>query len=99
MRDLHTPETDQLFEAILQLKTVEECYDLFEDLCTVKELRDIAQRLEVAILLNDGNSYLSVAKKAEVSSVTISRVNRCLLYGTGGYRRAIERLRGEEKTK
>ena len=99
MRDLHTPETDQLFEAILQLKTVEECYDLFEDLCTVKELRDIAQRLEVAILLNDGNSYQSVAKKAEVSSVTISRVNRCLLYGTGGYRRAIERLRGEEKTK
>ena len=97
MRDLHTPEADRLFQAILQLKTVEECYDLFEDLCTVKELRDISQRLEVAILLSEGNSYQNVAKKAEVSSVTISRVNRCLLYGSGGYKRAIARLRGEEK--
>ena len=95
MRDLHTPETERLFKAILQLESVEECYDFFEDLCTVKELRDLSQRLEVAVVLSEGNSYQSVAKKAEVSSVTISRVNRCLLYGSGGYPRAIKRLRGE----
>ncbi len=97
VRDLHNPETDRLFEAILRLKNMDECYDFFEDLCTVKELRDLSQRLEVAVLLSEGNSYQSVAKKAEVSSVTISRVNRCLLYGSGGYRKAIEQMGGEEK--
>ena len=98
MRDLHNPETDRLFEAILQLKDKDECYAFFEDLCTVKELRDLSQRLEVAVLLSEGNSYQTVAKKAEVSSVTISRVNRCLLYGSGGYKQAIERMGEGEKT-
>lgn len=99
MHTLHTPETDRLFEAILKLKNTEECYDFFEDLCTVKELRDLSQRLEVAVLLSEGDSYQTIAQKTEVSSATIGRVNRCLRYGSGGYRRMIARLSGEEKDK
>ena len=91
-------QTDALAQAILSLRSEAECYAFFEDLCTVKELRDLSQRLEVAVLLSEGNSYQTVAKKAEVSSVTISRVNRCLLYGSGGYKQAIERMGEGEKT-
>ena len=93
MDALHTPATDRLFEALLRLSTVEECYALFEDLCTIREVRDLSQRFEVAEMLAAGKSYQEISQKTGASTATICRVNKCLLYGTGGYRAA---LRGEE---
>ena len=82
---------DKLYQVILELKSVEECYDFFEDLCTIKELKDLSQRLEVAFLLDRGMNYQQVAAETGVSSATICRVKKCLDYGSGGYRRAIDR--------
>lgn len=82
---IHSKETDNLFKAILSLENADECYKFFEDICTVKELLDISQRLEVAKMLKDGKSYQEVSKKTGASTATISRVNKCLLYGSGGY--------------
>ena len=76
---------DELFEAILKLKTLEDCHLFFEDVCTIKELEAISQRLEVASMLKDGKSYQEVSKLTGASTATISRVNKCLLYGSGGY--------------
>ena len=73
---------DALFDAILSLETREECYDFFEDLCTVKEISDMAQRLEAAKLLLDGSTYEQIVKTVEISTATISRINRCIQYGT-----------------
>ena len=84
---------DALFDAILSLETREECYDFFEDLCTVKEISDMAQRLEAAKLLLDGSTYEQIVKTVEISTATISRINRCIQYGTGGYRQTIEKVR------
>ena len=95
MSKLKNNETDRLFEAMLSLKSIDEFYDLFEDLCTVKEIRDMSQRLQVAELLSKGNSYQKVSEITSVSSATISRVKRCLDYGTGGYATVLKRL--EEK--
>ena len=81
----------RLYEVILALRTVEECYSFFEDLCTIKELKDLSQRLDVAFLLDKGLSYQQVAAETGVSSATICRVKKCLDYGSGGYRRAIDR--------
>ena len=92
MKSIHSKETDQLFQAILTLKNSEECYALFEDLCTVKELESMAQRLETAIQLKAGKSYQAIYEEAGVSTATISRVSRCLNYGQGGYQMVIERL-------
>ena len=89
MDALHSPATDRLFEAILRLSTLEECYDLFEDLCTIREVRDLTQRFEVAVMLGEGKSYQEIAGKTGASTATICRVNKCLMYGTGGYRAAI----------
>ena len=86
---------DKLFEAILSLKTTDECYRFFEDACTVKEILDIAQRFEVAKMLSDKKSYAVIAKETGMSTATISRVNRALMYGTGGYKLAMART--EEK--
>ena len=72
--------TDALFDAILTLETREECYHFFEDLCTVKELSDMAQRLQVAKFLLDGSTYEQIVKTAEISTATISRINRCIQY-------------------
>ena len=82
---------DKLFEAILSLKTTDECYRFFEDACTVKEILDIAQRFEVAKMLSDKKSYAVIAKETGMSTATISRVNRALMYGAGGYKLAMER--------
>lgn len=87
---------DRLYQVILHLQTVEECYDFFEDLCTIKELRDLSQRLDVAFLLDKGLSYQAVAAETGVSSATICRVKKCLDYGSGGYRRAIDRAAEED---
>lgn len=88
---------DALFDAILSLETREECYDFFEDLCTVKEISDMAQRLEAAKLLLDGSTYEQIVKTVEISTATISRINRCIQYGTGGYRQTIEKVRKKQQ--
>ena len=88
---------DALFDAILSLETREECYDFFEDLCTVKEISDMAQRLEAATLLLDGSTYEQIVKTVEISTATISRINRCIQYGTGGYRQTIEKVREKQQ--
>ena len=77
--------TDFLFQAILQLHTMEECYQFFQDLCTVAELRSMEQRFEVASLLDDGMIYNDILERTGASSATISRVNRSLAFGHGGY--------------
>ena len=89
MDALHTPATDRLFEALLRLSTVEECYALFEDLCTIREVRDLSQRFEGAEMLSEGRSYQEISQKTGASTATICRVNKCLLYGRGGYRAAL----------
>lgn len=82
---IRSAETDALFRAILSLQDEESCYRFFEDICTIKEIRDIAQRLEVARLLQAGDTVASIAQRTGASTTTVSRVNRCLQYGTGGY--------------
>ncbi len=91
MNPLHTEATDNLFRAILELKTIDECYDFFEDICTIKEVQDMSQRLEVAALLHEGQSYVQISAKTGASTATIGRVNKCLIYGSGGYRKALEK--------
>jgi len=83
---------DNMFEAILTLKNVEECYLFFEDLCTVKEILSISQRYEVAAMLRKKHTYLEIAEKTGASTATISRVNRSLIYGNDGYEMVFERL-------
>ncbi len=84
--------TDNLFRAVLSLTSLEECYQFFEDVCTIKEIQEIAQRLEVARLLKEGKPYNDVAKLTGASTATISRVNKCISYGSGGYQIVLERL-------
>ena len=83
---------DFLFEAILTLETVEDCYSFFEDLCTVTELKSMSQRIVVAKMLSDGRVYSDIVKETGASTATIGRVNKCLAYGSGGYKAAIEKL-------
>ena len=92
MSDFHNKSIDNLFKVISEIGTAEECCAFFEDLCTIKEIQDMAQRLETAILLNKGENYQNISAKVGVSSATISRVNRCLNYGSGGYKAAIEKI-------
>ena len=88
---------DQLYKAILQLKNEQECYDFFQDLCTVSELRSMEQRFEVASLLNDGMIYNEILERTGASSATISRVNRSLSYGTGAYEQVFARIKGKKE--
>ena len=83
---------DRLFQTFLNLQTIDECYAYFEDLCTIKELSDMSQRLDAAVLLAQGLSYQKIMEQVDISTATIGRVSRCLNYGTGGYRTAIEKL-------
>lgn len=87
-----------LYRALLTLKTPEECYAFFADLCTVSEQMAMEQRYEVAALLDEGRIYSDVLEKTGVSSATVSRVKRCLNYGSGGYRTVLDRMKdgGEE---
>ena len=89
---LSSPELDRLFAAVLALRTPEECYRFFEDLCTVGELHALAQRLEVAAMLRDGRTYEEIGARTGMSSATISRIKRFLTYGADGYRLVLERL-------
>ena len=97
MYKLHCESVDRLFKTILNLQTIEDCYAYFEDLCTIKEIQDMSQRLDTAILLSKGISYQKIAEQVEVSSATIGRVSKCLNYGTGGYQKAIEQLAAAEE--
>lgn len=78
-------QTDELFEAMLKLETVEDCYKFFVDLCTVAEIQSMSQRLDVARLLKENTTYNDIVEKTGASTATISRVKRCLVYGEGGY--------------
>ena len=91
MVDIHTDLTDKLMEAILTLKDEKEAYAFFDDLCTINELQDLAKRFEAAKLLEAGMNYQQISKKLSISTATISRVSRCLNYGTGGYKRMLEK--------
>ena len=95
--NLKSDATDKLFEAILGLKTVDDCYAFFEDLCTIKEIKDMSQRLEAADMLYNGSNYQTITDEVGLSTATISRVNKCLNYGAGGYKAALERLEKENK--
>lgn len=95
--NIHSESTDRLFRAILSLQSVEECYDFFEDICTITEIKDMTQRLDTAFLIDKGISYQKISEQIGVSTATISRVSRCLNYGEGGYRTVIDRMKEEEK--
>lgn len=91
-----TPEEEALFHAILSLETKEECAAFFEDVCTVKEVQDMAQRLWVARLLQSGETYSRIRDLTGASTATVSRVNRCLQYGSGGYERVLDRRKDSD---
>ena len=95
MSTLHNESTDRLFKVIMNLETLDECYDFFSDVCTVKEILDMSQRLDTAFLLESGASYQEITKEIGISTATIGRVSRCLNYGSGGYKRAIEKEKNE----
>jgi TrpR-related protein YerC/YecD len=90
---IRDPMADMLFRAVLQLHTVDECYRFFEDLCTVGEIKALAQRFAVARMLAQGLTYQEIADRTGASSATISRVGRFLTYGADGYTLVLERLR------
>ena len=92
-KKIQTQAVDQLFDAILSLQNKKECYDFFEDLCTVNELLSLSQRFEVASMLVEHKTYLEIAEKTGASTATISRVNRALNYGSDGYDLALGRIK------
>ncbi|NLW24248.1 MAG: hypothetical protein GXY91_03235 [Clostridia bacterium] len=96
---LKDPLIDKLFEAILLLENEEECYRFFEDICTVSELKSIAQRLEVAKMLAEDKTYTDIANETGASTATISRVKRCLNYGADGYKLILAKLNNKENEK
>jgi len=91
--------TDKLFEAILLLENVDECYCFFEDICTISEIKAMAQRLEVAKMLKDSKTYTEIGEQTGASTATISRVNRCLNYGADGYKLILDRLEKNRQDK
>lgn len=97
MCNWHNNSTDELCEAFLSLKNKEECYVFLEDICTIKEILEMSQRLSVAKLLSKGMSYAQISQQTGVSTATISRISKCIEYGNGGYKTVIERLGEVEK--
>ena len=95
---IRTGQTDLLMKAVLELKTEEEAYRFFEDICTIAELKSMAQRLEVALLLRQHVTYQEIARRTGASSATISRVNRALTYGADGYNQVLEALDASEES-
>ena len=93
MNSWHNQSTDELCEALLSLKNKEECYAFLEDVCTIKEFLDIAQRLSVAKMLDNGESYSAISSQTGASTATISRVSKCYEYGAGGYKTVISRCK------
>ena len=97
MHKLDKERMNLLYKAVLSLKTEEECAAFFEDACTIQETELIAQRIEVACLLNQGKSYVEINKATGASTATICRVSRCLNYGNGGYKTVIDRLEDQNE--
>jgi len=95
-RKLQDENIDFLYKAILSLETVEECYDFFEDLCTISEIKALSQRLLVAKLLRENKLYVDIIAQTGASTATISRINRCLHYGSDGYTMVLDRLQENE---
>ena len=93
---LNNEELDDVFHAILSLKDLSECYRFFEDMCTINELQAMAQRWQVARQLDAGVTYQEISHQFNASTATISRVNRCLEYGAGGYRLLLDRSKQKE---
>lgn len=98
-KKIKTEAVDHLFDAILTLKTPDECYKFFEDVCTINELLSLSQRYEVAKMLREGQTYLEIADRTGASTATISRVNRSLNYGNDGYEMVFSRMREKEAQK
>jgi len=98
MSKIRDNNIDELFSAILLLRTIDECYMFFEDICTVAELQEMSRRLLAAKMLNENIPYNEITAKTGLSTATISRVNRCLRYGADGYKLVLERL-AEQKEK
>lgn len=99
MQNFHSASMDRLLYVISKLNTAEECRAFFEDLCTIKELQDMAQRFETAVLLDQGKNYNDISAAVGASTATISRVNRCRNYGSGGYRNAIQMIKDMEEAR
>lgn len=97
MELLHQKSTDRLFQAILSLRSIDECYEFFEDACTVREIDEIAQRFEVAELLWEGRSYNEINQRTGASTATICRVKKCLIYGNSGYKLTLDRMNMAEE--
>lgn len=95
---LRGKELDQLFQAVLSLKDLEECYRFFDDLCTINEIQSLAQRLDVARMLREGNTYHKIETETGASTATISRVKRCLNFGNDTYEMVLERVKTEQTT-
>ena len=96
MPNYHNDSVQRLYSVIADINTPEECRAFFEDLCTIKEIQDMAQRLDTALLLDKGYSYQKISDTVKVSTATISRVNRALNYGSNGYRTAIDKMKETE---
>ena len=92
MKEMNDKSIDVLFKAVLTLQNVDECRRFFNDLCTITELKSISQRMEVALMLKEGCVYTDIAEKTGASTATISRVNRCINYGSDGYNLVIDRM-------
>lgn len=95
MQSIFNESAERLMRAVASLRTQEECRAFFEDLCTIKEIQDMAQRFDTVLLLKQGMSYQKIARQVGISTATITRVNRSLNYGSGGYQIALDRLGGE----
>ncbi len=93
------PDIDELFEAVLTLQDMEDCYRFFEDICTINEIHAIAQRLQVAKMLSEKKTYNEIEGVTSASTATISRINKCLVYGADGYKRVLARLKEKNNEK
>ena len=93
---LRGEQLDQLFEAILSLENIEECYRFFDDIATMSEIQSISQRLQVAKMLTEGKTYSAIETETKASTATISRVRRCLNYGSDGYMMVLDRIKEKE---
>ncbi|MHA6252582.1 YerC/YecD family TrpR-related protein [Oceanobacillus sp. CAU 1775] len=96
---LRGEQLDQLFDAILSLKDRDECYQFFDDLATMSEVQSLAQRLQVAKMLIDGSTYNAIENDTKASTATISRVRRCINYGSDGYKLVVDRLNEQTEAK
>ena len=99
MEKIHSEALSKLYRAVLSLENEKECEAFFEDICTIKEIQDISQRLQVAEMLDNGKNYQEISKETGASTATSSRVNKCLVYGSGGYRNVLDKAKKENKAK